>query len=55
MEEESLQEIFAEQFTVNEKVKYITETLKVAKAECYGFVWGMSRQEIVCMFLAVLS
>ena len=57
VEEESLQEIFAEQFTVSEKVNYITETLKVAKRLSVSDLFGgmVSRQEIVCMFLAVLE
>ena len=57
VEEESLQEIFAEQFTVSEKVNYITETLKVAKRLSVSDLFGgmVSRQEIVCTFLAVLE
>ena len=57
VEDESLQEIFAEQFTVSEKVNYIRETLKVAKRLSVTDLFGgmISRQEIVCIFLAVLE
>jgi segregation and condensation protein A len=57
VEEESLQEIFAEQFTVSDKVNYITESLKVAKRLSVTDLFSgmVSRQEIVCMFLAVLE
>jgi segregation and condensation protein A len=57
VEEESLQEIFAEEYTVGEKVSYITETLKVAKRLSITDLFGgmISRQEIVCTFLAVLE
>lgn len=57
VEEESLQEIFAEEYTVGEKVSYITETLKVAKRLSITDLFGgmVSRQEIVCTFLAVLE
>jgi segregation and condensation protein A len=54
---EELNEIFAEQFTVSEKVDYLLETLKVGRPLTLGRLFrGMrSRQEIVCMFLAVLE
>ena len=57
VEEESLQEIFAEEFTVNEKINYIVETLKVAKQLSVTdlFCGMVSRHEIVCTFLAVLE
>ena len=57
VEEESLQEIFAEEFTVNEKINYIVETLKVAKQLSITdlFCGMVSRHEIVCTFLAVLE
>ena len=57
VEEESLQEIFAEEFTVNEKINYIVETLKIAKQLSVTdlFCGMVSRHEIVCTFLAVLE
>ena len=57
VKEENLQEIFAEQFTVSQKVGYIVETLKIAKRLCITDLFGgmVSRQEIVCTFLAVLE
>ncbi len=57
VEEEDLQEIFAEEHTVPQKVSYIVETLKITKRLCITDLFtGMnSRQEIVCTFLAVLE
>jgi segregation and condensation protein A len=57
VEEEDLQEIFAEEYTVPQKVTYIVETLKITKRLCITDLFtGMnSRQEIVCTFLAVLE
>lgn len=57
VEDESLEEIFAEEYTVGAKVTYITETLKVAKRLCITdlFTGMTSRQEIICTFLAVLE
>ncbi|NOU35451.1 MAG: segregation/condensation protein A [Kiritimatiellaceae bacterium] len=54
---EELNEIFAEQFTVSEKVDYLLETTKNGKPLTLGRLFrGMrSRQEIVCTFLAVLE
>jgi len=55
--EESLQEIFAEEYTVAQKIFYIEETLRSTKRLCLTdlFVGMKSRQEIVCTFLAVLE
>ena len=57
VEEESLQEIFAEEYTVGQKVTYIVENLKIAKRMTITdlFTGMSSRQEIVCTFLAVLE
>ncbi len=57
VQEESLQEIFAEEYTVSQKVTYIVENLKVVKRMCVSDLFGgmQSRQEIVCTFLAVLE
>lgn len=57
IKEESLQEIFAEEFTVSQKVTYIVETIRSTKRLCLTDLFsGMkSRQEIVCTFLAVLE
>ncbi|MEA2067780.1 MAG: segregation/condensation protein A, partial [Verrucomicrobiota bacterium] len=57
VQEESLQEIFAEEYTVGQKVTYIVENLKVAKRLSISdlFTGMVSRQEIVCTFLAVLE
>lgn len=57
VQEESLQEIFAEQYTVSQKVTYIFETLKIARRLCITdlFTGMVSRQEIVCTFLAMLE
>ncbi len=54
---EELNEIFAEQFTVSEKVDYLLEATKNGKPLTLGRLFcGMrSRQEIVCTFLAVLE
>ena len=54
---EELNEIFAEQFTVSDKVDYLLENLKSGKSLTLGRLFrGMrSRQEIVCTFLAVLE
>ena len=57
VQEEDLQEIFAEEYTVSQKVTYIVETIKSVKRLCVTDLFsGMkSRQEIVCTFLAVLE
>ena len=57
VQEENLQEIFAEEFTVSQKVTYIVENLKIVKRLSISDIFsGMtSRQEIVCTFLAVLE
>jgi segregation and condensation protein A len=54
---EDLNEIFAEQFTVSEKVDYLLEVTKNGKPFTLGRLFcGMrSRHEIVCTFLAVLE
>ena len=55
--DEELQEIFAEQFTVAEKVDSLLELTRSGKTISLGRIFrGMrSRQEIVCTFLAVLE
>ena len=57
MQEEDLQEIFAEEHTVSQKVSYIVETIKATKRLCITdlFMGMKSRQEIICTFLAVLE
>ena len=57
VQEEDIQEIFAEEYTVSQKVTYIVENLKIAKRlSITDLFTGMrSRQEIVCTFLAVLE
>lgn len=57
VKDESLQEIFAEEHTVGQKVTYIVENLKVVHRMCVSDLFGgmKSRQEIVCTFLAVLE
>ena len=57
VQEEDLQEIFAEEYTVGQKVTYIVENLKIAKRLSVTDLFGgmTSRQEIVCTFLAVLE
>jgi segregation and condensation protein A len=57
VEEEDIQEIFAEEYTVGQKVTYIVQNLKIAKRlSITDLFTGMrSRQEIVCTFLAVLE
>ena len=57
VQEEDLQEIFAEEYTVSQKVTYIVETIKATKRLCISdlFMGMKSRQEIVCTFLAVLE
>ncbi len=57
VKEEDLQEIFAEEYTVSQKVTYIVENLKIAKRLSVTdlFTGMVSRQEIVCTFLAVLE
>ncbi len=57
VKEEDLQEIFAEEYTVSQKVTYIVENLKITKRlSITDLFTGMtSRQEIVCTFLAVLE
>ncbi|HNX52393.1 MAG TPA: segregation/condensation protein A [Pontiellaceae bacterium] len=54
---EELNEIFAEQYTVSEKVDYLLEATKNGKPLTLGRLFrGMrSRHEIVCTFLAVLE
>jgi segregation and condensation protein A len=55
--EEELHEIFAEQYTVGEKVDDLLERTRNGKKISLGrlFVDMHSRQEIVCVFLAVLE
>jgi segregation and condensation protein A len=57
VKEEDLQEIFAEEYTVGQKVTYIVENLKAVKRMVVSDLFGgmQSRQEIVCTFLAVLE
>ncbi|HSR88392.1 MAG TPA: segregation/condensation protein A [Pontiella sp.] len=57
VKEENLEEIFAEEYTVSQKVTYIMENLKIAKRLSITdlFTGMVSRQEIVCTFLAVLE
>lgn len=57
VKEENLQEIFAEQYTVSQKVTYIVENLKIVKRLSITdlFTGMQSRLEIVCTFLAVLE
>jgi segregation and condensation protein A len=57
VQQEDIQEIFAEEYTVSQKVTYIIENLKIAKRlSITDLFTGMkSRQEIVCTFLAVLE
>ncbi|MDZ8119028.1 segregation and condensation protein A [Pontiella agarivorans] len=57
VQEENLQEIFAEEYTVSQKVSFIVENLKVIDRLCVSDLFGgmKSRQEIVCTFLAVLE
>ena len=57
VQEEDLQEIFAEQYTVSQKVAYILENLQIAKRLSITdlFAGMRSRQEIVCTFLAMLE
>jgi segregation and condensation protein A len=57
VQEEDLQEIFAEEHTVSQKISYIIETIKATKRLCITdlFMGMRSRQEIVCTFLAVLE
>jgi len=57
VQDEDLQEIFAEEYTVSQKVTYIVENLKIAKRLSVTDLFsGMnSRQEIICTFLAVLE
>jgi segregation and condensation protein A len=54
---EELNEIFAEQFSVSEKVDHLLEATKNGKPLTLGRLFrGMSsRQEIVCTFLALLE
>jgi len=55
--EEELQEIFAEQFTVTEKVDVLLKMTNQGRSVSLGrlFLGMRSRQEIVCTFLAVLE
>ncbi|MBN2704339.1 MAG: segregation/condensation protein A [Pontiellaceae bacterium] len=57
VQEEELQEIFSEEYTVSQKVTYIIENLKIAKRlNITDLFAGMhSRMEMVCTFLAVLE
>ena len=57
VQEENLQEIFAEEYTVGQKITYIVENLKVVRRMSITdlFTGMVSRQEIVCTFLAVLE
>ena len=54
---EELQEIFAEQYTVGEKVDYILDATSNGKTLTLGRIFRnmRSRHEIVCTFLAVLE
>jgi segregation and condensation protein A len=54
---EELQEIFAEQYTVGEKVDYLLEATRNGKTLTLGRIFRnmRSRQEIVCTFLAMLE
>lgn len=54
---EELQEIFAEQFTVGDKVDYLLDATRNGKPLTLGRLFRnmRSRQEIVCTFLAVLE
>lgn len=55
--DEELQEIFAEQFTVGDKVDVLLEMTGQGRSVSLGrlFMGMHSRQEIVCTFLAVLE
>lgn len=55
--DENIEEIFAEEFSVGQKINYISETLKITKRlNITDLFSGMiSRQEIVCTFLAILE
>ncbi len=57
VQEEDLQEIFAEEYTVSQKITYIVENLKrMKRLSITDLFTGMkSRQEIICTFLAVLE
>ncbi|MCF7818574.1 MAG: segregation/condensation protein A [Kiritimatiellales bacterium] len=57
VQQEDLQEIFAEEYTVSQKVTYIVELIKATRRFCITdlFTGMRSRQEIVCTFLAVLE
>ena len=57
VQEEDLEEIFGEEYTVPQKITYIVETLKITKRLSITdlFTGMVSRQEIICMFLAVLE
>jgi segregation and condensation protein A len=57
VKEESLQEIFAEEYTVTQKIESIVEILQHEKQLSITELFrGMhSRQEIICTFLAVLE
>ncbi|WP_372845092.1 ScpA family protein [Pontiella sp.] len=57
VQEENLQEIFAEEYTVGQKVTFLVENLKFVSRLCVSDLFGgmTSRQEIVCTFLAVLE
>ncbi|MDK2856929.1 MAG: segregation and condensation protein [Verrucomicrobiota bacterium] len=54
---EEMQEIFAEQYTVGEKVDYLLEAVKNGKTLTLDRLFRnmRSRQEIVCTFLAMLE
>jgi len=55
--EEDLKEIFAEEYTVSQKITFIIESLKITKQLSITDLFSgmISRQEIVCTFLAVLE
>ena len=57
VQEEDLQEIFAEEYTVSQKVTFIIDNLNIAKRLSISDLFSgmVSRQEIVCTFLAVLE
>lgn len=54
---EDLHEIFAEEYTVSQKVTYILARVEATKRLCMTdlFMGMTSRQEIICTFLAVLE
>jgi len=57
VKKDELREIFAEQYTVTEKIDAIMETLKVKEQVAFSSLLegGRSRYEMVCIFLAILE